>query len=165
MGKIDLEKYRHNKKFEITLIILLSILAFFTIRNSILEIKDQQLGDLQWTIQDNVQKIGDDNAKLELNLSKLSSLELAGNKEKDLQKISQQDRKILTDCNLIVQDIMASYLENIEIYSEKFHDPQTAQSKLDELKSVIEKNKYIHDYDKILIEIENTYKKVSTPEK
>lgn len=165
MKNFDWKDYKDNKKVVFSIIIVLSIIAFLMINNSINVVRNQWLDDIQSTIDDNVQKIGLDVRELVNNLHGLSSIKQASLKEQDLVKVSAKDKEILNENSSLIYDMKIKFFTNAQIYSKKLKDSQMALLNLNEFKSIVEKNKYVHDYDKLIKEIDDAIKSVSVPGK
>lgn len=163
---IDWQKIRNNKKIEIPLIIILSIIAVLTINHSASVVKQQNelpfwARQMELIVKHNDQLIVDSKKQLETQLSYLSSKDLINRSEFELTNVSINDAKILKDCDKTIQDLKTYYFANAIIESKKFGNKRAGNKELKEFEDIVKKNKYIHDYDKVMKEIDDTFQVVA----
>lgn len=163
---IDWQKIRHNKKFEIPILIILFVIAVFTINNAVTFLNTPVevpfwARQMELIANHNDQLIKDSKKQIEAQLNNLSSKDLVNLRDYELKNVSPADAKILSDCDNTIQNLKSYYFTNAIIKAKKFGNKRAGRAELRDFKSVVEKNKYIHNYDKIMNEIEDNFKIVA----
>ena len=152
MGKLDWDDYFGEKKNVITLIVLLSILAIFVIRNSVSQIQAQWLDEKHSIIAENEIKIETDKNEI---LKYIPSISLED------KNFTVKNPQILSKTDVLVTEVKDYSLKNLYVYYVDFKDGQTTKNKLQELKVFVDKYKFIPSHDKIVGEIDGFYNNVS----
>ena len=145
MDKFDWEEYLSDKKNAIMLITLLAILAFFVVRNSVLEIKNQWL-------EEKLSIIDVNNVKIESDITLINNIS---------EKKSPKSPEVIKKYDLLLTEMKDYSFKNLYIYYVDFKDPQMTKTKLQELRAFVEANKSAPSHDKIIAEIDDFYKNVS----
>ena len=165
MLNFDLRKYRNNKKAEIILISVLFVIAILTIFHSVSVIKAEEpsskwVQSMELIVEQNKQIIDKTKQEMQNDLKNLSSPELTSRKEEELNALSQGDYVILKKSDEKLRNLKSVYFTNAIIQSKKLGDKYAGLSYINEYKKIVEKNKFVHDYDKLINEIEDTGKMI-----
>lgn len=145
------------------LVVVLAIVAFFTIRHSYQVItSDYPEGTemIQSLLKDNQTKIEQFKTVLKENNEKISDKRLLVTAANEQSYASPNDKAILDANQSVVQSLKALYTANIVIKAKKLDDVQGARADFKEVTELIKTNPYVKDSDKMMKEMADNAKKL-----
>lgn len=155
------KKFFSDKKN--VLVVVLAIIAFFTVRHSYRIINAQYpegTGMIQALSKDNQTKIDQFNLILKENNEKVSDKRVLMTAANEQSYVSPNDKAILEANQALIQSMKALYTANIVIKAKKLDDMAGARKDFKEVTNLIKSNPYVQDSDKMMKEMADDAKKL-----
>lgn len=145
------------------LVVVLAIIAFFTIRHSYQVITSQYpegTAMIQALLKDNQTKIAEFKTVLKENSEKISDKRLLVTAANEQSYVSPNDRAILDANQSVIESLKALYTANIVIKAKKLDDVPGARADFKEVTELIKSNIYVKDSDKMMKEMADNAKRL-----